>query len=101
LIVAIDLSSCEHIVGTAPRINTHIFSTSVLLRLSACRCTIKVCDCLLCCQQNAAKTDDRFKGFLFCFCLLLYAHRHRSIVGAAGHIILTPANQLMAIGLKI
>jgi hypothetical protein len=27
--------------------------------------------------------------------LLLYALRHRSILGAAGHIILTPANQLM------
>jgi hypothetical protein len=27
--------------------------------------------------------------------LLLYPHRHRSILGAAGHIILTPANQLM------
>jgi hypothetical protein len=27
--------------------------------------------------------------------LLLYAHRHWSILGAAGHIILTPANQLM------
>jgi hypothetical protein len=27
--------------------------------------------------------------------LLLYAHRHPSILGAAGHIILTPANQLM------
>jgi hypothetical protein len=26
---------------------------------------------------------------------LLYAHRHRSIIGAGGHIILTPANQLM------
>jgi hypothetical protein len=26
--------------------------------------------------------------------LLLYAHRHRSISGAAGHIMLTPANQL-------
>jgi hypothetical protein len=26
---------------------------------------------------------------------LLYAHRHRSILGAAGHIILTPANQSM------
>jgi hypothetical protein len=26
---------------------------------------------------------------------LLYAHRHRSILGAAGHIILTPANQLV------
>jgi hypothetical protein len=29
------------------------------------------------------------------FWLLLYAHRHRSIIGAAGHIILTPTNQLM------
>jgi hypothetical protein len=27
--------------------------------------------------------------------LLLYTHRHRSILGAAGHIILTPANQMM------
>jgi hypothetical protein len=27
--------------------------------------------------------------------LLLYAHRHRSILGAAGHIETTPANQLM------
>jgi hypothetical protein len=27
--------------------------------------------------------------------LLLYAHGHRSVLGAAGHIILTPANQLM------
>jgi hypothetical protein len=27
--------------------------------------------------------------------LLLYAHRHQSILGAAGHIILTTANQLM------
>jgi hypothetical protein len=36
------------------------------------------------------------------FGLLLYAHRHRSIsLGAAGHIILTPANQLMVMGLKI
>jgi hypothetical protein len=33
--------------------------------------------------------------------LLLYAHRHRSISGAAGHFILTPANQLMVMGLKI
>jgi hypothetical protein len=33
---------------------------------------------------------------IWCFLvwLLLYAHRHRSILGAAGHI-LTPANQLM------
>jgi hypothetical protein len=33
--------------------------------------------------------------------LLLYAHTHRSILGAADHIILTPANQLMVMGLKI
>jgi hypothetical protein len=33
--------------------------------------------------------------------LLFYAHRHRSILGVAGHIILTPANQLMVMGLKI
>jgi hypothetical protein len=35
------------------------------------------------------------------FLLLLYAHRHRSVLGAAGHIILTPANQLIVMGLKI
>jgi hypothetical protein len=40
-------------------------------------------------------------GFGFWFWLLLYAHRHWSILRAAGHIILTPANQLMAMGLKI
>jgi hypothetical protein len=33
--------------------------------------------------------------------LLLYTHKHRSIVGAADLIILTPANQLMVMGLKI
>jgi hypothetical protein len=38
---------------------------------------------------------------LFLVWLLLYAHRHQSILGAAGHIILTPANQLMVMGLKI
>jgi hypothetical protein len=31
---------------------------------------------------------------------LLYAHTYRSILVAAGHIILTPANQLMVMGLK-
>jgi hypothetical protein len=31
----------------------------------------------------------------FWFWLSLYAHRHRSILGAASHIILTPVNQLM------
>jgi hypothetical protein len=35
------------------------------------------------------------------FWLLLYAHRHQSILGAAGHIILTPANHLMVMGLNI
>jgi MinD-like ATPase involved in chromosome partitioning or flagellar assembly len=37
------------------------------------------------------------------FLLLLYAHTHRRTLGAAGHIIhvLTPANQLMEMGLKI
>jgi hypothetical protein len=35
------------------------------------------------------------------FWSLLYAHRHRSILEAAGHILLTPANQLMVMGLKI
>jgi hypothetical protein len=35
------------------------------------------------------------------FWLLLYAYRHRSILEAAGHIILTLANQLMIMGLKI
>jgi hypothetical protein len=33
--------------------------------------------------------------------LLLYAHRHQSILGMAGQIVLTPANQLMVMGLKI
>jgi hypothetical protein len=29
---------------------------------------------------------------------LLYAHRHRHILGAPGHIILTPVNHLLAMG---
>jgi hypothetical protein len=33
--------------------------------------------------------------------LLLYAHRHQSILGAAGQIILTPANQLMVIAKEV
>jgi hypothetical protein len=33
--------------------------------------------------------------------LLLYAHRYRRRLGATGHIILTPAKQLMVMGLKI
>jgi hypothetical protein len=36
-------------------------------------------------------------GFGYCF----DAHIHQSKLGAAGHIILTPANQLMVMGLKI
>jgi hypothetical protein len=35
------------------------------------------------------------------FGLLLYAHRRRRISGTAGHIIQTPANQLMVMNLKI
>jgi hypothetical protein len=33
--------------------------------------------------------------------LLLYAHRRQNILGAAGLIIMTPANQLMVMGLQI
>jgi hypothetical protein len=43
------------------------------------------------------KQTARLAGEVY-YCLvwfLLYAHRHRSILGAAGHVILTPANQLM------
>jgi hypothetical protein len=32
---------------------------------------------------------------------VLYAHTRQTIIGAAGNIILTPANQLMVMGLKI
>jgi hypothetical protein len=41
------------------------------------------------------KPDSLTDSSIFLKLLLLYAHRHRSILGAAGHIILTPANQLM------
>jgi hypothetical protein len=44
------------------------------------------------CRLNK-KRQGVFVWFLVWF--LLYAHRHRSILGAAGHIILTPANHLM------
>jgi hypothetical protein len=43
--------------------------------------------------SNGKSWKYRFFGGLVW--LMLYAHRHRSILGAAGHIILTPANQLM------
>jgi hypothetical protein len=49
-------------------------------------------------QCKTIMTYPTIKGSKsFWFWLLLYAHRHRSILGAAGHIIhvLTPANQLM------
>jgi hypothetical protein len=44
--------------------------------------------------RKVSKLDDHELHVLFVL-LLLYAHRHRSVLGAAGHIILTPANQLM------
>jgi hypothetical protein len=44
------------------------------------------------------KRDDIF---LQEFWLLLCAHRHRSILGEAGHIILNPANQVTVMGHKI
>jgi hypothetical protein len=53
-------------------------------------------------SQTSLNTElhHSFNGITWVW-LLLYAHRHRSIVGAAGHIILTPANQLMVMGFKI
>jgi hypothetical protein len=44
--------------------------------------------------------NERQDALEFAVWLLLYAHRHRSILGEAGHILLTPANQLMVMGLK-
>jgi hypothetical protein len=56
-------------------------------------------------QMNAKATEGLAVGKEFFFSrvvwLLLYAHRHRSILGTAGHIILTPANQLMVMRFKI
>jgi hypothetical protein len=40
------------------------------------------------------QSQSQFVVCLFVL-LLLYALRYRSVLGAAGHIILTPANQLM------
>jgi hypothetical protein len=37
-------------------------------------------------KMNSAVLSD-FKVFFFCAWLLLYTHRHRSILGAAGHTI--------------
>jgi hypothetical protein len=51
-----------------------------------------VCVCVVFFLVNYVVSEDR---------LLLYAHRHRSTLEAAGHIILTPANQLMVMELKI
>jgi hypothetical protein len=45
--------------------------------------------------------DDKADTYERSCWLLLYAHRHRGVLGAAGHIMLTPANQLMVMGLKI
>jgi hypothetical protein len=47
------------------------------------------------------KKDDEIQTTWMVVLLLLYAHRYRSILEAAGHIILTPANQLMVMELKI
>jgi hypothetical protein len=54
-----------------------------------CAC-VRVCVCVCVCV------------FEFEFLVIAYAHcRHRGILEAAGHIILTPANQLMAKGIII
>jgi hypothetical protein len=52
-------------------------------------------------RRSQRTVGSHFLDDLVWLWLLFYAHRHRSISGAAGHIILTPANQLMVIGLKI
>jgi hypothetical protein len=44
-------------------------------------------------HEEGKKRKDRM--------VALCPHRHQGILGAVGHIILTPANQLMVIGLKI
>jgi hypothetical protein len=52
-------------------------------------------------RHYACISDLRISvSFSLFFWLLLYAHRHQTILGVAGHI-LTPANQLMVMGLKI
>jgi hypothetical protein len=45
--------------------------------------------------------DLEWPGFAKQVWLLLYAHGHRSVLGAAGHITLTTTNQLMVMGLKL
>jgi hypothetical protein len=55
-------------------------------------------------KTNKQKQESHYQGFKmvwFLGWLLLYANRHRSILGAAGYIILAPANQLMVMGLEI
>jgi hypothetical protein len=55
---------------------------------------------VMCVLQQLAKVVEGWKRRqmdVYLFWLLLYAHRHRSILGAAGHIILTPVNQLMEV----
>jgi hypothetical protein len=85
----------------------------VCVCVSACVCVcararVCVCVCLTCLRTRACVYVYLRACECVCaqfglvwFCLLLYAHRHRSILGAAGHIILTPANQLIVMGLKI
>jgi hypothetical protein len=41
--------------------------------------------------RKEEKKELKGERFEFEFWLLLYAHRHQSILGAAGHIIMTPA----------
>jgi hypothetical protein len=84
-------------------------------RLWSCNCASlkSCCTCMPTPRKNARRviifrlfrrrlSVGMSRVLLFFFWLLLYAHRHRSILGAAGHIILilTPANQLMVMGLK-
>jgi hypothetical protein len=54
-------------------------------------------------ERYPSRDETRtFRGlFVYSFWLLLYAHRHRRILGTAGYNILTPANQLMVMGLRI
>jgi hypothetical protein len=47
------------------------------------------------CKEYHCKDVSGGGGLVGLVWLLLYVHRHRSILGAAGHIIRTPANQLM------
>jgi hypothetical protein len=52
---------------------------------------------IVCVTSDRSKVIERVWVFVIAS---LYAHRHQNILGAAGHIIPTPANQLMVVGLK-